>query len=97
MNYESLTAYVTMGSIMVFVVGVAVYDVYIIAKKGKYFSVSAWMIRTSKKFPSIPFGIGLGVGMLAGHLFWSMNTKDIYLPDSPEMRELCKDVKNVIP
>lgn len=49
---------------------VAVFDFWVIYKKGKYFSISAYIIRWSKKYPSIPFLIGF----LCGHLFWSMDT-----------------------
>jgi hypothetical protein len=52
----------------------AVYDVYIIVKKGKYESISAHIIRGSKQYPLVV----LLFGILLGHLFWSMNTADIY-------------------
>ena len=51
-----------------------VFDVYIIAKKGKQESISAHVIRASYKYPLIV----LAFGMLLGHLFWSMKTEDIY-------------------
>lgn len=54
------------------VVLIAVYDVWIILKKGKQESISAYIIRWSKQYPSIPFLIGF----VAGHLFWSMSDKD---------------------
>lgn len=52
----------------------ALFDVYIIAKKGKQESISAYIIRGSKKYPLMV----LLFGILLGHLFWSMNTEDIY-------------------
>jgi len=52
----------------------AIFDVYIIAKKGKQESISAHIIRGSKKYPLVV----LLFGILLGHLFWSMNTEDIY-------------------
>ena len=52
----------------------AVFDVYIIYAKGKQESISAYIIRGSKKYPLIV----LLFGILLGHLFWSMNTEDIY-------------------
>jgi type III secretory pathway component EscT len=53
-------------------VSIVVFDVYIIAKKGKAESISAHLIRMSHKHPSIPFLIGF----VAGHLFWSFNSLD---------------------
>ena len=50
------------------------YDVYIIAKSGKKESISAHVIRGSKKYPLVV----LLFGILLGHLFWSMQTEDIY-------------------
>ena len=52
----------------------ALYDVYIIMKEGKKESISAYVIRGSKKYPLIV----LLFGILLGHLFWNMNTLDIY-------------------
>ena len=51
-----------------------IFDVYIIAKKGKQESISAHIIRGSKKYPLLV----LCFGILLGHLFWSMSTEDIY-------------------
>jgi hypothetical protein len=51
---------------------IAVFDVFIIFSKGKQASISALIIRSSHKYPSIPFLFGF----LCGHLFWSMNTAD---------------------
>jgi len=51
---------------------ITVYDVWIIVKKGKQASVSAWFISYSKKYAMIPFGIGI----LCAHLFWSMSDFD---------------------
>ena len=55
-------------------VTVAIFDVWIIAKKGKPASLSAEVIRLSKKMPLVT----LLFGILLGHLFWSMRTDDIY-------------------
>ena len=51
-----------------------IFDVYIIAKKGKQESISAHIIRGSFKYPLVV----LLFGMLLGHLFFSMATEDIY-------------------
>lgn len=64
----------------------AVYDVYIIVKKGKYESISAHVIRGSKKYPLLV----LCFGILLGHLFWSMDSFD-FLPKE-KLIEKCKAV-----
>jgi hypothetical protein len=64
----------TIAFIMFLVVVIAVFDVYIIAKKGKQESISAHIIRMSHKYPSIPFLIGF----VAGHLFWKMSDVDVW-------------------
>ena len=51
-----------------------IFDVYIIAKKGKQESISAHIIRGSFKYPLVV----LLFGMLLGHLFFNMTTEDIY-------------------
>lgn len=48
------------------------FDVWVIMKRGKYESISAHVIRGSKKFPLIV----LAFGILLGHLFWSMDSFD---------------------
>ena len=53
---------------------IAVFDVWIIAKKGKPASLSANIIRISREMPLVT----LLFGILLGHLFWSMRTDDIY-------------------
>jgi len=50
------------------------YDIYIISKRGKQESISAYVIRGSFKYPLAV----LVFGILLGHLFWSMKTEDIY-------------------
>jgi hypothetical protein len=62
--------------ITVVFIAVAVFDVYIIAKKGKKESISAHIIRASHAHPLLPFLLGI----VCGHLFWSMKTADWMLP-----------------
>ena len=80
-----------MSNTMVFMISVsilvAVYDVWVISAKGKYESISAYVIRGSKKMPLVV----LAFGILLGHLFWSMNTFD-YL-SREELIEKCKDYR----
>lgn len=53
---------------------IAIFDVWVIIKHGKQESVSAHIIRGSKKYPLLV----LLFGIVLGHLFWSMRTDDIY-------------------
>ena len=73
----------TLIFIISIVIIVAVFDVWIIFKKGKSESVSAHIIRISKKLPLVT----LLVGILLGHLFWSMKTDDIYKEIDCKKRE----------
>ena len=66
----------------------AAYDVYIIYSKGKFYSISAYIIRGSKKMPLVV----LAFGILLGHLFWSMNTFDYATKEY--LIEKCKAVLN---
>lgn len=63
---------------------VALYDIWIIWKKGKFESISAHIIRLSKKMPLVV----LLFGIILGHLFWSMNSFD-YMERS-ELVKRCK-------
>lgn len=65
---------ITLAFIAAVVVSIAVFDIWIIAKKGKHESISAYLIRGSKAYPLIVFLCGI----VAGHLLWSMATEDIY-------------------
>jgi len=67
---------ITIAFVILLVLIIAIFDFWIIAKKGKYESISAHIIRASHKYPSIPFLIGF----VCGHLFWSMNTLDWSMP-----------------
>lgn len=63
-----------------FVAIAIIYDVFIIIKKGKEQSISAFMIRLAYKHPIIPFAMGV----LMGHLFWAMNPNDVGMYDCEE-------------
>lgn len=65
---------ITIAFIIFLVVIIAVFDVWVIAKKGKQESISAHIIRMSHKHPSIPFLIGY----VAGHLFWRMYDASVW-------------------
>lgn len=71
--------------IVVIVLAIAVFDVYIIASKGKYESISAHIIRLSKKAPLLV----LIFGIVLGHLFWSMSSFD-FLPHE-EIVKKCQE------
>lgn len=62
----------TVYFIWILILAIAVYDIYIIIKQGKYESISAYIIRGSKKYPLLV----LALGITLGHLFWSMDTFD---------------------
>lgn len=69
--------------ILLLVVAITIFDVWIIWKKGKYESISAHIIRGSKKYPLLT----LILGVVLGHLFWSMDSFD-YLPKE-EIEKRC--------
>lgn len=66
----NLTTIFILGTIA----AIAIFDVWIIAKKGKSESISAHIIRESKNYPLLV----LLFGIVLGHLFWSMPTESIY-------------------
>lgn len=66
---------------------IAVMDIYLIKKKGKPYSFSAYIIRYVN-YNRLAFFTTLGVGIVMGHVFWSMKTEDIY------KNVECKEVKH---
>lgn len=80
----SITA-ISMG---VIVLVIAVIDVFLIKKKGKQSSISAYIIRYYN-FNRLAFLTTIGVGITLGHLFWSMRQSD-YL-NKKEFAEVCKE------
>jgi len=68
------------------ILAILVFDVYIIAKKGRYHSVSAFLIRASYEWPMIPFLMGY----VCGHLFWKMSTLSVYGCESNEVIDIIK-------
>lgn len=58
---------------------IAISDIMLIARKGKRASISAWAIRISYKYPSVVFIFAFGLGFVMGHLFWRMNSADIWV------------------
>lgn len=67
------------------IVIIAVYDVWVIESKGKYESISAYIIRMSRQMPLVV----LLTGIVLGHLFWSMNTFD--WADKAYLVKMCKE------
>lgn len=65
---------ITLLFILVVIVAVAIFDVWVIFAKSKQESISAYIIRGSKKYPLVT----LIVGVVIGHLYWPMRTDDIY-------------------
>ena len=70
--------------ILITLVAIGVFDFYVIIRRGKQASISAWFIRNSKKHPSIAFLMGF----VMGHLFWSMSEFS-YTPKE-EMKVKCE-------
>jgi len=64
----------TVVFVFILVTAVFLFDVFIIAKMGSQESISAYIIRWSHEYPSIPFLMGY----LAGHLFWRMKDNSVY-------------------
>lgn len=79
-----------MTTVFIFVIIfiVAVYDVWVIWKKGKTHSISAVIIRSSKQYPLIT----LMVGVLIGHLYWRMDDVSVY----GECKKI-EEVSNAVP
>lgn len=76
--------HLTVKILIITAIFLIIYDVYIIWKKGKFYSISAFIIRGSKKMPLVV----LAFGILLGHLFWSMDSFD-YLPKE-EIEKRCR-------
>jgi hypothetical protein len=80
-----------MDATLIFIISatliIIAYDVWVIATKGKYESISAYVIRGSKKMPLVV----LAFGILLGHLFWSMDTFDYLSRDL--LIERCKEYR----
>jgi len=83
----SITLIVMIAATLILVI----FDMWVIAKKGKQESISAYVIRGSRKYPLLV----LAFGVLLGHLFWSMRTDDAYY--NTECITIEKEVENVIP
>lgn len=65
-----------------------IFDIYIIIKNGKKASISANVIRAVRNNKKICF-IMFGIGVVCGHLFWSMDNRDWMLPG--QFKEYCKE------
>jgi hypothetical protein len=79
----------TIGFVILTTVVVIVFDVWVILKKGKYESISAHFIRFYSA-NKMEFFVLIGVGLLMGHLLWSMNTFDY--ADKEYLIERCREV-----
>lgn len=69
------TIFIIVGLIAL-ILAIVVFDVFIIKKKGKQASISAYIIRGSKKYPAFFIPFSALFGFVCGHLFWSMDTFD---------------------
>lgn len=61
----------------ILVIFIAISDIYLIKKYGKQASYSANIIRFFYKHRK-PFLMGFAIGVVFGHLFWSMDIRDVY-------------------
>jgi hypothetical protein len=75
--------------IIFLVIIIFVFDVWIMIKEGKYESISAHILRGSKKIPLVTFLCG----MVAGHLLWSMDSFDYLEPQ--EIAKKCEKFYNI--
>ena len=71
---KKTTKIVTFAGIPLLVILILVYDVIAIGQGGTEASISSLIITMSYEFPALPFGIGLLIGFLCGHLFWRMKS-----------------------
>lgn len=65
---------ITLLFILLVVFAIAVFDVWVILKKGKKESISAHLIRISLKYPLVAFLFGVAVG----HILWRMADEDVF-------------------
>lgn len=63
---------ITLIFIFSFILAAIIFDIVIIAKKGRDSSISAYIVRGAQKYPLIPFL----AGALCGHLFWSYTSDE---------------------
>jgi len=59
--------------IIIMILSIVVFDFYIIAAESSTESISAYIIRWSHDYPSIPFLLGF----VCGHLFWRMSDERV--------------------
>jgi hypothetical protein len=74
----------------VVVIVVAALDIYLIRKKGKSKSFSAYIIKYID-YNRLAFFATILIGVVVGHVFWSMNTFD--WADKEYLIERCKDYR----
>ena len=57
----------TLGVIALFVIGLIIYDVWTVLKRGSETTISVQLYEFSKKYPMVAFLIGF----VMGHIFWA--------------------------
>jgi len=72
MNWKKITKIVTFAIIPLLVVGILIYDVVAILGGGTEASISSLLITSAYEMPFLVYCVGLGNGILVGHLFWRM-------------------------
>ena len=76
----SVGAIGTLIAFGLFAVAIIAWDLYVMNKRTKYDTISAWIIRAGKKYPAFTLVFGFTFGFLGDHLFWSMDTFDYENP-----------------
>lgn len=67
-----MTGIVFFGVLFLSAVILISYDIVLFLTKGVHGTISWYLWSLSQHYPMIPFGFGLILGILSGHLFWQM-------------------------
>ena len=81
---------ITIWFMILAVISIAVFDVWVIKKKGKRFAISSYIIRMQREYHALNSIVCMLFGILLGHLFWSMSDFD-WMP-LDQIQEKCRAV-----
>lgn len=71
MNWPKTTAYLILFTAVLWIA----YDILAYEYAGSEGTISWWFKSVGEAHPILPFGIGLVVGVLAGHWWWNVRGK----------------------